>query len=434
MYLKINVPYTDSDHILNIAYNSLLGGRCLEDIELRRNDEVYLNALGTESIPDPTTAGDFCRRFGTADLNALMDVINQSRLKVWAKQPEDFFEKAVIDADGSMVNTLGESKAGMDINYKGEWGYAPLLVSLANTQEPLYIMNRPGNRPSHEGAAAYLDRAGELCEKAGFKGVLLRGDTDFSQTTYLDGWHTRGWQFTFGIDARQRYITEAESLPEEEWERLQRPEKPAPKTKPRAKPQNVKQRIVKERGYKKLTLEYEDIAEFQWQPEACEQSYRMVALRKTIEVSKGETLLLPETRYFFFITNDCRSSARSIVLSANQRCNQENLIHQLKEGVRALHAPVNSLCANWAYMIMASMAWTFKAWFALLMPAKGRWGKRHRAQKERLLKMEFKGFLDRFIRLPCQVIRKGRQIIYRILNCPPELDIFLRAVTALEHQ
>ena len=135
--LKRHLPYHESDHVLNIAYNLLAGGTCLEHIEGRRNDEVYLDALGVVSIPDPTTAGDFCRRFGEENIQALMDAINESRVQVWREQPEAFFEEAVIDADGSIVETTGECKQGIDISDNGKWGYHPLLVSLANTGELL---------------------------------------------------------------------------------------------------------------------------------------------------------------------------------------------------------------------------------------------------------------------------------------------------------
>jgi hypothetical protein len=145
---KVHLPYHESDHVLNIAYNVLAGGTCLEDLELRRNDEVYLDALGARRIPDPTTAGDFCRRFETdRQVLALMEAINQSRLRVWKQQSPEFFRCATIDADGTIAPTFGECKRGMGMSYKGEWGFHPLLISLANTKEPLYLVNRPGNRP-----------------------------------------------------------------------------------------------------------------------------------------------------------------------------------------------------------------------------------------------------------------------------------------------
>jgi hypothetical protein len=156
---KIHLPYHESDHVLNLAYNALCDGQCLEDLERRRQDEAYLNALGAARIPDPTTAGDFCRRFGPQHLAALHQAFDAVRRKVWARQPAEFFREAQLDVDGTIVATDGECKGGMDISYKGEWGYHPLVVSLANTGEVLRVVNRPGNRPSHEGAAAQGQRA-----------------------------------------------------------------------------------------------------------------------------------------------------------------------------------------------------------------------------------------------------------------------------------
>ena len=133
--LLLHLPYHESDHVLNIAYNPLCGGRCMQDMEVRRNDENFLNALGTRRTPDPTTAGDFCRRFEQTDIETLLDVINDTRRRVWAEQPKSFFECAIIDMDGSLIETTGQCKEGMDISYNGLWGYHPLVVSLANTGE-----------------------------------------------------------------------------------------------------------------------------------------------------------------------------------------------------------------------------------------------------------------------------------------------------------
>ena len=156
--LKVHLPYHESDHVLNIAYNIMSGGTCLEDIELLRNDEVYLDALGVQRIPDPTTGGDFCRRFDEEDINALMEAFNGVRRRIWSCQPEEFFDEAKTDADGTLLETLGECKEGMHISYKGTWGFHPLVVSLANTQEPLFLVNRGGNRPSSERASERLDQ------------------------------------------------------------------------------------------------------------------------------------------------------------------------------------------------------------------------------------------------------------------------------------
>src|SRR5262249_38114672 len=125
--LKKHLPYHESDHVLNIAFNILAGGRRIEHLELRRQDEVYLDALGATRTPDPTTAGDFCRRFSETDVLTLMDTINEARLRVWAQQPPAFFAEAVLEADGSIVPSDAECKQGMDFASDGQYGYHPLV-------------------------------------------------------------------------------------------------------------------------------------------------------------------------------------------------------------------------------------------------------------------------------------------------------------------
>lgn len=426
--LKVHLPYHESDHVLNIAYNILCGGTCLDDIESRRNDEVFLDALGAPRIPDPTTAGDFCRRFKTEDVETLLDVINDTRLRVWRQQPESFFEEAFIDGDGTLAPTTGECKQGMDFSYKGLWGYHPLLISLANTQEPLYLVNRSGNRPSHEGAAERFDQAIDLCRKAGFRKITLRGDTDFTQTRHLDRWDDQGVRFVFGIDAMPNLIRIATELPESQWETLERPPKYEVNTEPRERPENVKERIVFEREYENIRLESEQVAEFEYRPTNCKKTYRVVVLRKNLSVERGERVLFDDIRYFFYITNDKESSASEIVFLSNSRCNQENLIEQLRNGVRALNMPVDNLVSNWAYMVMASLAWTLKAWFALLLPEDGRWGEKYKSEKLDVLRMEFKKFINAFVRIPAQLVRTGRRLLFRLLSWNPFQHIFLRAV------
>ena len=431
--LKLHLPYHESDHVLNIAYNSIMDGTCLEDIELRRNDEVFLNALGAQRIPDPTTAGDFSRRFHQGHIETLMRVINEVRLQVWKKQPAEFFEEAIIEGDGTIAPTTGECKEGMDISYSGIWGYHPLVISLANTQEPLFLVNRSGNRPSHEGAAVRFDQAAELCRRAGFRKIKMRGDTDFSQARHLDRWDESGVKFIFGFDAVLPLRRIAESLPESAWRRLVRPPKYEVKTELRQQPENVKARIVKEREFKSIHLDSEDLAEIQYTPTGCKKPYRIVVCRKNLTIERGVKEIVDDIRYFFYITNERDLSQDEVVFEANDRCNQENLIAQLKNGVRSMKMPVDNLLSNWAYMVMASLAWSLKAWLALLLPAKGRWQEKHTKEKTTVLRMEFKKFVDVFVRIPVQIIKTGRRIVYRLLAWNPFQHIFIRAVEVFEH-
>jgi Transposase DDE domain group 1 len=421
--LKRHLPYHESDHVLNLTYNILAGGTTLADLELLRNDENYLNALGAQRIPGSSTAGDFLRRFQSDDVAALMRVINEKRLLVWRQQPAAFFEHAIVEADGTIAGTTAGCKKGMDLSYKGIWGYHPLLVSLANTQEPLFLLNRQASRPSHEGAAPYLDEAAALCRRAGFRKITFRGDTDFSQTEYLDGWDGQSIRFVFGIDAMPNLVALAQDLAATVWQALLRPAKYEVKTQQRTRPAAVKEEVVREKGYKNIRLVSEEVAEFGYRPGACKKGYRVVALRKNLLIQKKGQKVEEQVRYFFYITNERDWSAADVVYFANDRCNQENLIEQLKNGVRALRLPVNTLESNWAYMVIGALAWSIKAWLALLQPKA--------EQRQTLLTMEFKRFLQVWLLLPCQLLRSGRQFVFRLLQYNDWVPALLRTVDLL---
>lgn len=404
--LKKHVPYHESDHVLNMAYNIICGGCRLEDIESNRNDEGFLNAMGASRIPDPTTAGDFTRRFDADSIEVLMECINNTRRKVWKHGPELLSEEAVLDIDGTIAPVEGECKEGMNLSYKGIWGYAPLIISLSNTKEVLYLKNRPGNAPSHEDAAGWIDRACALVGEH-TKKIVLRGDTDFSQTKHLDRWDEQGLEFIFGMDARPNLVNLAEQLPESAWKPLSRPAHYEVETHPRRKPVNVKDRIVKEKKFVNLRLKGEEVAEFEYRPTACKKPYRMVVVRKNISREKGEETLFDEIRYFFYITNGRERTSEDTVLFSNKRCDQENVIEQLKNGVHAMRMPTSDLESNWAYMVIASLAWNLKAWTAFFSP-----GESTRAE---ILKMEFRRYLRSFIMIPAQIVKTGRKIVFRYL-------------------
>lgn len=429
---KFHLPYHESDHVLNIAYNALCDGRCLQDLELRRQDEAYLNAVDALRIPDPTTAGDFCRRFKPKDLVDLQRAIDVARRKAWAGQPDSFFDQAVIDADGTIVETDAECMQGIDMSYDGRWGYHPLAVTLANTGEVLRLVNRSGNRPSHEGAAEKLDESIALCRAAGFRSVVVRGDTDFSQTTRLDGWDDDGVTFYFGLDSIAKREILADDLPEEAFKLLNRPAKYTVRTKPRKRPERVKQRIVDERGYKDIRLVEEWVGETTYQPVACRRAYRLIIVQKNLKIrEKGQKQLFDDYTYLFYITNDWESTPEEIVFRANDRCQQENILAQLN-AVRALHAPVDNLISNNAYMLITSLAWNLKAWLALSLPEPCGFGKeKQAAQKRGLLTMEFRTFVNSLIRVPAQILRTGRRLVIRLLAWNEWQHVFLKLAERL---
>ena len=427
---KLCLPYDETDHVLNIAMNLIAGGTCLEHLEDRRCDEAYLNAMGAERIPDPTTAGDFCRRFSQKHILQLMSAFNRIRERVWKQQPKEFFDCAVIEGDGTQVETTGEKKQGIGINYKGQWGYHPLIITLANTREPLFIVNRSGNRPSHEHAASFFDLAVDRCRKAGFQKVLLRGDTDFSLTENFDRWDDDDVEFIFGLDAMPNLVRIAQSLDESAWKPMKRRRDKVKKSaKTRATRPNYKERTVVANEYLNKRLMRESIAEFDYQPGNCDRTYRVIVLHKEVQVTRGQRRLFDkeEPVYFFYITNTSKRSqpTRKVIIGANQRCNQENNISQLKQC--ALVAPLDNLLSNWAYMVIASLAWNLKVWSGLMIKPSGRAEQKaeQKTLKQKIISMDFSTFRDRIVMVPAQIIRRSRSLVYRLLSYRPSVDLLM---------
>ena len=426
--LKLHLPYDETDHILNIACNLLAGGTCLDHIEHRRNDEAYLDALGAERIPDPTTAGDFCRRFSQVQLVLVMQAIHRVRQKVWKQQEDHFFDCATIEADGTIVETAGEKKAGIGISYKGVWGYHPLVITLAETQELLYLHNRSGNSSSEQDSAFFFDLAIAQCKKAGFRKIVLRGDTAFSSTEQLDRWDAAGVKFILGYSAHRNLCEKADSLPKTAWKKLDRSKKEVSNKALRTRRPNVREAIVEANGYKNQRLAGESYAQFEYRPTACKKTYRMVVVRKDIDVTRGQQLLFSQERYFFYITNETAQQvpAREVIRGSNQRCDQENTISQLK-ACGALTAPLDSLESNMAYMLFASLAWTLKIWSGMLIRVQGNEGQKRvrREARNRVIRMEFWTYLNSLMLLPAQIIRTSRRRIFRLLTYRPSVDLLI---------
>jgi len=404
--LKVHLPYHESDPGLNIAYNSLAGGMRLEDIEQRRQDENLLNGLDAQRIPDSTPAGDFTRRFKAADILSLQECFHQSRQAVWKLQPEGFLKEAFIDVAGTIAGTSGECQEGIGLSYKGIWGYAPLLVSLAHTKEVLYLINRPGQAASHRGSVEWIDRAaGLVAPVAGT--VTIRGDTDFTHTAHLERWEQAGRRFILGLDAHPKVVGLAEALPASAWRRLERLPQDEILTEPRQKAFRDKEQIVVAKEFKNPVLVGEAIAEIDYQPVKCNRKDRLVILRKNLSIQQGEKALLDEIRYFFYLTNR-QDAAEKLVGLATGRCDQENGIAPLKNGVNAMRLPVHDLRSNWAYMVLAALAWNLKSWYGRLMP--------HRERGLEMVKAEFRRFLNTIMLLPCQSVRTARRGSYRALG------------------
>jgi len=411
---KRHKPYFESDHIFNIAYNIICGGTCLEDIELLRNNIHYMDALGATRIPDPTTAGDFLRRFKEEDITTLMDIHNNATTKVWNATLSHAEKKyGIIDVDGKIQKTYGECKEGMDMSYKGIWGFSTLAVTEATTGAHLYVVNRPGNKTSHDGAVKWIDKSIDVAKNT-FNTVYLRGDSDFSITGEFDRWTETGTKFIFGYDARQNLVKKADLLGENEWKSFSKPT--IVRGSKRKKKQRVKENCVIKRRYKNKIQKDVQVSEFSYKPGKCEKSYRVIVCKKDLDVKEGQQLLFEDVKYLFYITNIHDMSAEELLSFIHGRANHENKIEQLANGIHALKMPAAEFMANWAYMAICSLAWNIKSWLALFMPDE--------EKRKKNIACEFKSFQNRLINIPCQIIKTGRKTIYKFLNYNEWMKIF----------
>ena len=231
-------------------------------------------------------------------------------------------------------------------------------------------------------------------------------------------------KFILGFDANVKLSGIADSLENAAWKPLQR--KKATAAKSRTKRPNAKEPIVEANGYENQKLRAESYAEFDYRPAACEQSYRMVVVRKEIDVKRGQHLLFYKEKYFFYITNESADevSAREVIRGANRRCNQENTISQLK-ACHSLAAPLDNLQSNGAYMLFASLAWTLKLWSGMMIRVKGNPAQKQArvAARRRVITIEFSTYLNTVMMFPAQVIRSARRRLFRILTYRPSLDL-----------
>jgi hypothetical protein len=243
----------------------------------------------------------------------------------------------------------------------------------------------------------------------------------------LDRWDADGLKFILGLDAHPKVVGLAEALAERSWRPLERLPKYEIRTEPRTRRERVKAALVVQKGYLNQKLVAEHVTDLSYRPHACGQEYRLVIVRKNISVQKGEQVLFDEVRYFFYLTNRWELDVEAIVSLANGRCDQENVIEQLQNGVNAMRMPGDDLVSNWAYMVMAALAWNLKAWYGRLVP--------DRERGLELVRMEFRRFLHAILLLPCQIVRTGRKIVYRLLGYNGWLKDFLatfRRIAALE--
>jgi len=408
--LRLHLPYFDSDHLLTHVYNQYVGGSCIEDIAHLQHSDAVRHLTGACRIPDPSTAGDFLRRFNPSSLRAFQQVIDRAREKVWRQMPNSGKRVATVDMDSTIKPVYGECKQGADFSYTGKWSYHPLLLTLAETRELLRTLNRSGNTASADGAAAALKEVLPMIQRH-FGKVYVRGDSAFYQKAIIAECVRRHVGFALVMDSYANLIEMAENLPESAWEPFsahaaQKVARTHPRRKARRKRERVRARKACERGYKTLGTIEQWAAEFNYtlRPGLEEfgvvgSTFRVVVKRQLIETRQGQQLLYTDYVYRFIITNIPRREmdAAEVLCFAYGRCDQENIIEQAKHGIAALRMPTGELLANAAFLMAGQLAWCLRAWLSLL------------ALPKETIRWEWKWFRQAFVYVAARISQGARR-------------------------
>jgi len=445
--LKQYQPYTEADHILAQALNLYVGGTCIEDMSELQHSEAVCRMLGACRVPDPTTAGDFLRRFDPkANPGALEDLrhtIDGIQGAVWQDKVRGVCRRkknkgrynrrgikqdlAILDMDSHLKTVYGVTKEGADFNHKGQWSLHPLAITMAQTGECLALRNRSGNVRDSEGAAATLDETLDYV-RPNFEQVLVRGDSGFDRADIRAICEQRDARFAFvGREFKNRPGIAA-SIPEEQWQPFEARDKrmAAARSKkkgyqPRKKRENRRRRRARERNYKNKRLRSQWLAEVPWCPADSERTYRLIIRRQLIEHSKGQTLLYDEYRYRYVVTDLPPSITTARVVDMTyERCDQENSIEQLGSGLAAWRMPVREFAGNSAWLEIARLAWNLAKWLAqLVLP-------------EETVRWEWKRFRRAFVEVTAVVIKRSRQLWIRFKGAHRFLDTLVEAHQRLQ--
>lgn len=398
-------PFHESDHVLTHVYNLYAGGTCIEDIADLQTSEPVRRMLGADRIPDPTTAGDFLRRFDEDALGSLNRVIDRAQEKVWKRRyGKKKAERAIVDLDSCVRPVYGDQKEGTDFTYKGSFGYHPLVISLAGTLECLRLINRSGNTPSADGSESHLR---ELFPMLGrhFKQVIVRGDSAFAKQAIFDACEEAGHFFAVVSPQQQNFASLFEALPGEAWKPYrQRARGEKGNRRRRKRGPNRRQERARSRNKRDLQLTKQWIAEISYQPERSDRPYRLIARYQEIEEhEQGHLFML--TRFRYVLSNLPPSvSAEEVMDMTYQRCDQENLIEQLQSGVAAMRMPTGGMLSNAAFLTCARLAHNLKPWLAQL------------ALPQETMRWEWKRFRRSFVYCAARVVHTARQVHVRIAD------------------
>jgi len=415
--LRRHRPYQESDHVLAQALNMVLGGTCLEDVTRLQHDPALLRIIGGDRLPDPTTAGDFLRRFDESinpgSLTALRAVVDELQRRAWARLrsgPKDRLRRlgglVLVDIDSKIRAFTGNQKEGADLSYKGTWSHHPLLLTCATTQEVLAVRNRPGNAVSSAGAREMLlENLPRVA--AGLGQAVVRMDAGFENTAMRRACQENGAYFVQAAAGRHERYRLLDQLPDEAWvewlpskERDRDGVAACETTRPRRRGRNLRRQTMLRRYKDDKTKGRHWLAEVECRPTKAEPPCRLIVIREEIrnQYSERQPPLFAHHEFRFVLTNlPARFTPSDVIDLSHDRCDQEKIICQLGDDIPMWRMPVREFAGNEAHLEIARLAWNMGKWLGLLvLPLES-------------IRWEWKRFRSAFVFIAAEVIRRGRQ-------------------------
>ncbi len=426
---KRHAPYHESDHVLALAYTLYVDGSCLEDQGVLQGSEAVRRMVGACRIPDPTTAGDFLRRFKSAqEVGQLSGAGDEVQEAVWSKLPAKVrrqrkkHEMALVDLDGHIKPLYGVQKEGADFSYDGRWSYQPLVVTLGGSGECLKVVNQPGSARSSDAAAGALKEVVPRVKRH-FKNAIVRGDTDFDRADVYQAVIEQGAYFAIGGRVYANRAALAERISEKRWQRFYPRAEREPSGGPsrQGRTPNYRKNKAQQRGYRTLSTVKQWISEIEYQPSGVPFPCRLIVRRILIEESDGQGVLLKHFRYRLVLSDLPRSyTAQKVVDLTYQRCDQENVIEQFGHGIAGWRMPVAEFMGNSAWLEIARLAWNLGKWIAqLALPAE-------------VVRWEWKRFRRHFVYIAAKVLKLGHTVVVRLAGSHRYLPDILTAHARLQ--
>jgi Transposase DDE domain group 1 len=320
--------YQESESMLALCWNLILGGEHLSDLNILRGDPGTQQLLGLESVIAPTTAGEFLRKFGIGDIQDLLRVLRLTSERV---RPSQTSNTCTLDLDASIYEQCTKGKEGSREAYNGQVGYHPLFCFWAEEGELLLTHLLAGNRHPAGKALWFLQQVLKVVPAG--KRLQLRADSAFYSWDLIDELERRKIIYAITADMSKSLRSEIEALPAKSW-----------------------------KGYNHDPAI--SIAELWYAPHG-HQEHRYIVKRVLLKDKKGKAYY----RYYAVITNDLRRTPRQLMKWALRRCAMENQIkeHKSQSGFSLEKLPTKKFFANWAWLLIGQLAFNLVAWFKRLM-------------------------------------------------------------------